>query len=508
MPATITSQFRINNALALVAKAKAITTTVSDGIITYGAADISNTPLWIGIGKTDSWPVVSGNITVKTPNSSLADSNGVLANLITLNQVIAAELMFPANLWQSNRVYKSYDSGDDGCFYPNTVGTTTYYPCYVNSSDDKIYLCVRAPGTSSTMAPTGSVAGVISPALTAVGGDGYYWAYLYTIAIGAPGKLNTTTFKPLTSPTNTTTVSKGIFLYAQPIDPITGLSIPAQNLTNVTAITLHWTGSFTLTGGSPIASGGAISIFATSPSNRLDYVSIDTVINNGTRAISYASITVTMSSGTPLAFRPVITPAAGIVSDLTKVLPCWYAGFVTEFNGADIAAIDLIKTNNYSQISLINNPGNSGSPTAPVNSKNCLRYFVISAVSAAASWPTDLPALNDILIYQCGSNGALIANGAIGIIDYAILSSSEKRVYFHQNLDVKSGSNMNMFLAGGATSYINIGNVTGTAIVYTYSSIVEPEYARGTGEVLFLENRSEISRAPNQSEVIKIIIQL
>jgi len=506
MPATITSQFRINNALALVAKAKPITATASGSTITYSTAEISNTPLWIGIGKTDSWPVVSGNITVKTPNSSLADSNGVLANLITLNQVIAAELMFPANLWQSNRVYKAYDSGDDGCFYPNTVGTTTYYPCYVNLSDDKIYLCVRTSGAASNAIPTGTVTGAILPLLTTSPAptDGYYWAYLYTIAAANPGKLNTTTFKPLTSPTNTTVESKGIFLYAQPIDPITGLSIPAPSLTNVTAIILHWTGIFTSTAGVASASGGAISIFATSPSNRLDYVGIDTAVNGGTRAISYASITVTMSSGTSLAFRPVITPAAGIVSDLTKVLPCWYAGFVAEFNGADTAAIDLIKTNNYSQISLINNPGNTDGGTAPLNSKNCLRYFVISS---SVGWPTDLPALNDILIYQCSLAGALNANGAIGIIDYAILSGLEKRVYFHQNLDVKSGSNMNMFLAGGATSYINIGNAT-APIVYTYSSIVEPEYKRGTGEVLFLENRSEISRAANQSEVIKIIIQL
>ena len=509
MPATITSQFRKNNALALVAKAKPITATASGGVITYGSAEIANTPLWIGIGKTDSWPTVSGNIIPKTPNSSLADSNAVLANLITLNQVIAAELMFPANLWQSGRTYKVYDSGDDACFYATTLGSTTYYPCYINLTNDMIYLCVRSSGGVSNITPAGSTAGVITPALTSSSTDGYYWAYLYTLAGGEPGKLNTSTFKPLTTLTNdSATQPKGIFLYAQPIDATTGVSIPL-NLANVTAIMLHWTGTYKpiASGSAAYTSGGAISIFNTLPTNRLDYATIDQIDSAGTRIISYASITVTMQTGhSAIAFRPVITAADGIVSDLTKVLPCWYAGFIAEFNGADENAIDLIKTNNYSQISLINNPQNTNGAITPINSKNCLRYFTLSSFIGFGATAAEMKAHEDKLIYQCNSAGAITANGAIGIIDYVIIdSASVKRVYFLQNSDVKSGSNMNMFTV---PSYINIGNITSNATVWQYSAIVEPEYKRGTGEVLFLENRSEIYRANNQSEVIKIIIQL
>ena len=488
----------LSKRLILSTTASAYTLIISD------AQNIGATPLWIGIGKTDSWPVATGNkVLVKTPNSSLADSNAALTNLITLNQITAAELMFPANPWQSGRTYKPYDSGDDGCFYSTTANNVIQYPCYVNVNN-LVYLCVRSPVSSSTstVQPTVVTQGIITPALGVTASDNYYWAFLYEIDNTAPRSiLNTTAFKALTSLGNTnTTDSRGIFLYAQPIDPTTGASIDLPPLGNVVSIMLHWTGTYTATtGGAVSATGGSISIFS---SNTITYTAVDAAVLSNTRIISYASITVTMQAGnTAIAFRPVITAVNGIAYDLTKVLPCWYAGFATEFNGGDVTATDLIKTNNYCQISLVNDPKNNSAYPAgadPVNSKNCLRYILINTQITG-----NLSDLNDKLISQCNNSGVIIANGAIGIIDYAVNYTTTARIYFHQNLDIGSGSNMNMFSTDGHIS------IALTSVIFKqYTEIVEPEYGRGTGEVLFLENRLAIERSTNQSEAIKLIIQL
>lgn len=515
-PGTVTTATLNSDNTVTILLSKPLISNTTATTYTFVISDVANigaTPLWIGIGKTDSWPTVNDIVTVKTPDSSLADSNAALANLVTLNQITAAELMFPANAWQTNRIYKPYDSGDDGCFYATVAASgSIHYPCYVNVNN-LVYLCVRRKlNTSiSTTSPTGNDQGVIAPALlAAINNDDYCWAYLYEIDNVAPRSiLNTSTFKALTSLGNTTTSnSRGIFLYAQPINPITGASIDLPSLTNVTSIMLHWTGTYIASGATVTAQGGSISIF-NSTLKTITYSAVDAAVANNTRIISYASITVTMQTAgyTAIAFRPVITAVNGIAYDLTKVLPCWYAGFATEFNGGDAETLDLIKTNNYCQISLVNDPKNNSAYPAgvdPMYSKNCLRYIVINS-----SITGNLSDLNDRLISQCDSLGDITANGAIGIIDYAvnnITTPFHGRIYFHQNSDIGSGSNMNMFNA--ASGYISISTSTEIIVKQYTTAIAEPEYARGTGEVLFLENRLAIERSTNQSEAIKLIIQL
>ena len=234
-------------------------------------------------------------------------------------------------------------------------------------------------------------------------------------------------------------------------------------------------------------------------------------------------ITTGANGSAPMLLTPILTPIDA-TKDLSAILPCWYVAFYAKFNpNADVSRSsttaqpsDIITVNDYRQISLIKNPISSlltANSTADNtdNSMDCLRYFVMSNATAAAA-AVEL----SLKIYQCDSNGTLFGGSDANLIsaeahlDYIstveITSSPnltvQTRVYFHQNY---TGVNVkNFYTASG--SFIKFG--LGSNTTYSYTSIVEPEYMRGTGQVLFVENRHLITRNPNQSEEIKLIIQL
>lgn len=468
MPATITSQFRKNNAKNLIANASA-----------------SGQSYWIGIGKSDSW--LPADSTIPFPTSSLNYSAEVLRNLITLKKAsipgALPRLMIQSNQYDTNRIYKAYDSMDDQCFISTTLAdNTVYYPCYVNTVDG-IYLCLKSPLTASSTAPTHTTAGVVVTATA----NNYSWAFLYT----ATGLFNTTAFKPLPEPYT------GITAHADTTGKIySGKLFVAYGGTGYTSApteaVFHYTNSSNTNLSTTIVisstiSGGVITI-ATIANNSLSTL-------NGYSSISNVSITVTNGGGSGAQLVPTVTPLGGI-TDLSAILPCWYVAFYAKVDAA-VDGLDLPIINDYRQISLIQNPGvNSGASTdspTTASSLDCLNYFNVIALSSGTLDATKI----DFLIEECNSSGAVVTNGAKAYLDYIVVAGAQSgKVYFHQNY----GVNIKKF---PSASYFKSDGVT-----YTYTSIGLPEYSANTGEVLFVENRASITRNSNQSEEIKLIIQL
>jgi hypothetical protein len=72
-------------------------------------------------------------------------------------------------------------------------------------------------------------------------------------------------------------------------------------------------------------------------------------------------------------------------------------------------------------------------------------------------------------------------------------------IKYHQN----SNSDVNMIPFGNNEAITNDAVTVGTI-----ASKSNPEYTPESGEVLFLENREAIQRSSNQTEQVKIVIQL
>lgn len=469
MPATITSQFRKNNAKNLIANASA-----------------SGQSYWIGIGKSDSW--LPADSTIPFPTSSSNYSAEVLRNLITLKKAsipgALPRLMIQSNQYDTTRIYKAYDSMDDQCFISTTLAdnTTVHYPCYVNTVD-AIYLCLKSPLTASGTAPTHTTAGQVATA------GGYSWAFLYT----ATGLFNTTAFKPLPDTYTGITANvdtQGKIYSAKLFVAYGGTGYAAAP----TEAVFHYTNS------SNVSASVSIGISSNISGNVITSALITNqslVTLNGYSNISNVSITVTNGSGSGAQLVPTVTPLGGI-TDLSAILPCWYVAFYAKVDAA-VDGLDLPIINDYRQISLIQNPGVNGAAPADnpttANSLDCLNYFNVTALSSGTLDATKI----DFLIEECNNVGTVVTNGAKAYLDYIVVAASPiGKVYFHQNY----GVNIKKF-PSTSPSYFKCDGVT-----YTYTSIGLPEYSANTGEVLFVENRASINRNSNQSEEIKLIIQL
>lgn len=493
MAATITSQFRKNNAIALITEAVIAPTANGGGF-------------WVGIGKSDPWETssaASGSVVdsvIPVPDSSNGRANEALANLMCLRSVTAGTgadfspaLVYPSNIWQTGRKYKVYDASNDGCYYSESSGgTITAYPCYI-SHNNNVYLCLGNNNTNSTAAPSATAVTALYETNTT---DNYRWAFLYTIASGSP--FNLFTFKPINSTiSNTITdTAKGKIYYVRVDNGGSGYSA----VTGVTAANAGVKLSVTSSAGTTELSDGGTT-FTTLVQTGGVIQSI-TITTNSTLIISVASLTFT--NNVTAKATVLLSPINGFAADRTsviKALPCWYAAFYAYYNPAEYiltrtsstSSADLPNVNDYRQISLVRNPTRSAVTTGATNEEassavvltmDCLKFFVITSADTALTTLT-----LDSIISQTST-------GAFAYFDY--YDSLNKHLYFHQNLT----SAVNL-LAFATASSIILNNAS-----YAYSSIGVPEYVPGTGEVLFLENRKSINRNENQSEEIKLIIQL
>ena len=148
----------------------------------------------------------------------------------------------------------------------------------------------------------------------------------------------------------------------------------------------------------------------------------------------------------------------------------------------------------YRQISIVRKP--SWDPALGLNAPptlRALRYFTIQHSTNIDISIVGLP-------IRIVASGGSVPNPIIGYADliYNDLDPNTKRLYFHQCYSSGFGHIP-------ATGSILIGSISSPV---TYTAVTSGEYTMNTGEVVFTENRKPISRAPQQAEELKIIIQL
>ena len=211
--------------------------------------------------------------------------------------------------------------------------------------------------------------------------------------------------------------------------------------------------------------------------------------------------------GTKALVIPDIAPIEGFGVGILNNLPTWFLGLATDFinnlsgdSGKNV--IGDAQYLSYRQISLIKNPvldaevlDGEGNVIDDKASADALQYLTIPG-----SITEILAVTGDIITQPIADAVQPKAFFDSYVYDSATATG---RLYFHQN-DSSKVNYRKFVVTTGASIYIN--NVTGTT--YAFNALNDSEYHRNTGEVLFLENRKAISRNSNQTEEIKLVIQL
>ncbi len=538
MAAIITDDFRRNQARLLVNDIKASGDPEFDS--TANSSSNSNESNWpyrgnnryaIGLGKADKWPNDSSNnaednssFIVPSPEGTSQENNDIISNLFTLKDIPSTNVkqLVAKNPWTTGRKYKVYDQTDDDMFY----STGDVYPCVVSYSN-KIYMCLSNTavngGFGGTVAASTTIPAPSTFGVTATpNSDGYVWTEVAGFSSNDP--LATSQFSPVDSQTLTAAqIQKtgGLLTHIGLSDGGAGYSsVPTVTLTLATST--HVAINSTAISLVPTIVGGVITRIdirdaSTNPTHAGSYEYWKNEASgflNSSNASRIAYATVTISGGSPSRAAKAyasIAPITGFAKNALDILPAWFVGMYTDFDGTETDGDSPILK--FRQVSLLKNvvgvfgaAGAGDTEGTSAESKavlDCLNSITLSGVNSS-----NMTALVEGTALQAGASKFYY--------DYYVpTSSSTGKLFYHQN----SNSEINQIVppAIGTTAVTTI--VGGTTIAADITALdLAQEYDvfipngdnpdKRNGEVIFLENRQPFARSTSQTEEVKLVIQL
>ena len=540
MAAIITDHFRRNQARLLVNDIKAsasgsFSDTESTGTGGVGAYPYrGNNRYAIGLGKSDSWPSAGSvsegdaNFVVPAPTGIRQEDEDVINNLFTLKDVggTSAKQMIAKNTWTTGRKYKVYDSADPDAFY----ATGDLYPCYA-THNNSVYIVLSNTAIEngftsvigSTTAPSVSNSyGISSPA------QGYVWCEV--AKIDTNDNLITNQFVPIRKneelsnsdqPTPAQRLlTAGLLSHVGVVSGGTGYS----SNTTITATIVKHDGTVTSPTISfvPIIVGGVIQRVDIRDANNspTDTGSFEFWTTEDAAAMVASNLTIPnriksinfhitdpgpggsgSEGGTGAQLSGTIAPPTGYAYNAIDILPTWFVGINVDFEGTEDDNDALEVT--FRQVSLLKNFVRTDDSDGSTNTLGALKSITLSSPNNS-----NIGSLSrGQVLYQKGSNAKFYFD-----------HHASGKIFYHQN----SGGEVNTIdpIVGTSGTTNAIGTTeNGSQIANGVSARnLTPEYqsrvATGVdvgefnGEVIFHENRKPFSRDTNQTEEVKLIIQL
>ena len=509
--ALLTDQFRIFTAKRFIKSLEGADPTQSD--LDAGA---NRDRLYVFIGRPQEW---DNENAPPTPVDSFQEFSDTYSDMISLKRVLASDTIQVVRRidWTPPEqttgglgyVYDMYRH-DYSSTKTASSGATKLYDAdfYVVNSQYQVYKCIyngTSPsdpnGKPSTVEPTGTSTSIITTS------DGYRWKYLYTIPVGQVLKFFSNDYMPVLSDVAVTGDAVG-----GEIDSVV-IQASGTGYNNGTYENVPIKGDGVGGRVSLVVDGGKI-VSATVTSGGSGYTFGKVVIDevNGIGA----------GTGTGAAIDVIIPPDTGHGSDPAKELGGYRVMINTKFT-YDEGSGDFPTDNDYRRIGLVINPNQYG--TTELTSA-----ITLSATKAVIFSPTFTGQFQtDEIITQSRTVGGQQVTARGRVISW---NSTTKVLKYYQNridgVFPEITGNLTEFEGGnpvtGSTSGtsadpdINFPVVSGTSTriinntEYDLGMSFTNGYAKSeiepnSGEIIYIDNRGAISRAGDQIEDIKIVIE-
>mgnify|MGYP001167987067 FL=1 len=485
MPAIITNKFRRHNASQFV----------------ESFSEASPTVYYMGLGRPqpyatstrgDSRTDNEGTDTSPlTPVDSIGDEFYYFDDLLAAKRITTSDVSFaiPRRNWTTGTIYDYYrhDYGNRVTGTTNTQsansGATNLFDStfYVLNSNSNVYKVLDNNGNAqSTVEPTGTSTSILTT------GDGYKWKYMYSLTASQQVNFLSTDFMAVTTDS---TVSAAAVDGAINIVKIKTAGSSGSNGTH-TNIDIRGDG----TGGKvsvTVGSGSVTAVTVTTAGTGYTYAYI--------RVADIVAAGATGLTGTEL--DVIIEPKGGHGKDAVDELGGFFVMTNTSFEGAETSnSGDFNTTNDFRRVSIIKDPKTGGS----------------------AATATTLRGVKAILL--SGSPGSFTidekisqaSTGAVGrVVEF---DSTNKILYYMQtrfnnfgldtngNQTAFSGTNTITGADSGATGTPSTSTSTVDNVSFT-SGYAASELDHDSGDVIYAENRAPITRASDQTENVKLVIE-
>lgn len=407
----------------------------------------ANSVVYMFIGRPYSW---SDENTPPAPNNNPIFYFEYWDDMIAMRRVGGTDVknVVPRYDWVSGTVYAEYD----------TIYNLYSTNFYVLTSQFNVYKCIsNNKGAQSTVQPTGTSVNVITTA------DGYRWKYLYSLS-------ETDVLKFLTTEYMAVHVDNTISAVA--IDGgIHHLKLTANGsgYSNVANLVVTIYGDGANANVSANISGGVVTGFT---------------INNPGQNYRVANVSITGGGGTGAAAIPVISPAGGHGYDPKSELGGYFVMVNGRFNYASGYG-DFPVQNEYRRIGLIREP--KSSRTGHIATEKTLNTnYTLSIGGTSGSFQLD----EYIVGLVSGANARVVTSNIMSNVGYVR--------YLQANAVT---SNFKQFSVGE----VIIGQ--NSSAYATVTRVTAPEAVHDTGKIIYVNNRTPITRRSDQAENIHIVIE-
>jgi len=484
MPAIITDRFRIHNSEQFQ----------------EAFSESSGNVMYLGIGRPQAFATATrgdartdneGSDTAPlTPADNRNAQSFPFDDLLAAKRITASDVTFavPRRNWTTGTVYDIYrhDYGEriTGTTTAQTSnsGVSTLFDAsfYVLTTARNVYKCLDNNGNSaSTVEPTGTATTVLTT------GDGYKWKFMYTLSASQQANFLSTDFMAVATDS---TVSSAAVDGAIDIVKIKSAGTGGANGTH-TGIAIRGDGS-----------NGQVSVTVAG-----GVVTAVTVTNAGTGytfgTISNAQIVAAGATGLSGAeLDVIIPPKGGHGKNAIEELGGFFVMLNTSLEGTESGnSGDVTVANDFRKISLIRDPNASGSAATATTLRGTK---AINLTGVSGSYVVD----EKITQATTGAVGKVVEwDSSNNILYYIQTRHTNDGIDSDGNLTAFSGTNV-VTGAGGATGTPTTSTSTINNVSFT-SGYSASEIDADSGDILYIENRAPITRAADQTENIKLVIE-
>lgn len=403
--------------------------------------------LYLFVGKPHSW---ADDTIPDTPIDNDAEHYKTWDNIIGFKKILSSDacIVIPRVDWVIGTIYSQYDNTDEALdqkqFY---VLNRNYevFKCISNNNDE--YSIVEPEGTNLEVFSTS---------------DGYKWKYLYTISSSDQARFLTRNWMPVSE---NSLVSEAAL--SGKIDTLKIITKGSGYYQSNTTITVQGNGS-------------NLSVIPVILDNKLD----DYEITNGGNNYSYVNLIVTgAGAGTGANIRAIISPPGGHGKNNVRELKAKHLMFSTVLD-YEATNTNLPANISYRTVGLIFDPkSNTG-----------------SKLTAYTSGGNKIVKINPDYGADFSQNQYITGNisNANAFVFYTQINTGNSDLRIIQTSGLTS--NYNNFSVGESVTASNTGS-QGTVI-----SISEEPVQKYSGDIIYIDNRSPITRSLEQTESIHIVI--
>ena len=484
MAAIITNKFRINNAEQFV----------------ESFSETAATTYYLFIGRAHSWATdadVQGNsINEGTDASPPTPNDDVTSEFYNYDDMLGAKLItssdvshcIPRRNWTTGTTYDMYEHNISSSNAANSGATNLFDSTFVvMNSSFAVYKVIENDGaTASTVEPTSTSNSIFETS------DGYRWKYMYSLTSAETLNLMSTDFIHVS--TDSTVSAAAVDGALDTILVVAGgSSYNTSSGSTISAIPIRGDGSSGIASVT-VSSGAITAATVTTAGTGYTYAYIT---NADIIAATNAG-----GAGSGVNLNVIIPPKGGHGANAVKELGGFYVMLNKSLVGVE-GTSDIGVGNDFRRIGLLRDPTNFGTTTvASATTRRQIYAVKFSSVSGT---------------YTADEEINQASTGAVGkVIEY---DSTNLILYYYQtrfpdvgtdtngNLTAFSGANAITGQSSSASATPDTSNSSTVNGVGFSSGYANPELAYDSGDMIYVEERSPITRASDQTENVKLIIE-